>query len=227
MTSDDGMGRAAAARSLRVVAGLLRAVTAVLVVVTAIAVPALGWWATGRTSMGIGVTAQLAAPYTVRLADDRAVEMAAPNHAAVYLEVEPGQERRYLSAFTVTTHATVGRDDRDTRVVIAAAAGVALAIAWTFLVTLRQLVRAELGGGSDDARTVTRVRRLAALVFVLPFFVQVVPRVLDHTLDVDPAVHVAGPGPQWWVLLGAAIALYVVAEMIRSHRVEQPAPRPA
>jgi hypothetical protein len=117
-----------------------------------------------------------------------AVSRNGPN---AYVNFASGQEASYFErAPKVMAAVNVAPHDRDTRRVLSVAAVALLAIAWTGLVNFRRIVGAARAGDPFDARNAGRLRWVAASAALIPLVTEVAGRMIDRTLDVDPAVSV-------------------------------------
>lgn len=188
-----------------------------LVFVTCVAVPLAALALTGRGSFSLDAVVE--PPYTVGLDQGRSVEVPAGG-AVAYKNFEPGEERRFLrDAPTVHTRITIDRDDLDTRAVGVLVAASWLSLAWVALTSLRRIVGTARSGNPFVAGNVRRLRWLAASALAFPVVTYVATRLLDLTLDTDPAVHLRSPGPGWWLYGVLGLALLTLAEIF-GHGVE-------
>jgi hypothetical protein len=210
--SDARVGQSTS-RGLSAFDKLLGVVNLLLALVTVLAVPLLALALTGHASMT--VDANLTPPYTVDLAGARSV-VVTPSWFE-YKNFPIGDERSTLGddGLNVHTKAKIGRDDIDSRIVVATALVVVLTLAWLGLVNLRRIVHSARAGDPFDLRNVNRLRRVAYVVFAVPVIAFVLTRVINHTLESDVPLRVTTPGINAWPYVIVGVGLLALAEVFR------------
>ncbi len=194
---------------------LLGLVTILLLFVTILLGPLLVLMTTGRGDLELPV--RIDPPFSLSLDPEaqngfpnpqemgRRIDVTSEGTSA-YVNFPIGQERNeFRDTPSVDTKLKVSRDDRDTRGVAAALAGVVLALAWVGTLSLRRLIRSARDGRPFDSRNVRRLRSLAVVLLLIPVLIEVATRVLDQTLDstVNASVRTGSGTPATvFVLLG-------------------------
>jgi hypothetical protein len=131
-----------------------------------------------------------------------------------------GEEARYFKEPPRALAAVrVDPDDTDTRAVLSATAVALIALAWLGLLKLRGVVGSALRGDAFVPANRARLRWLAAAVLSLPLVTWMSSRVVNHTLDVDPAVAVVSSGPGAWTVVVVGFGLLALAEVFHEGSV--------
>jgi hypothetical protein len=162
----------------------------------------------------VTVPASVRAPFDVGFANGSGVRVTGGEQPSEYRGVPVGEERQ-LSGVSVRADVQVGREDRDTRAVLAgttAALGLCL---WAGLLALRRLVRSGWAGEPFDRHNVRRLRVLGVAVLAWPFITRLGASLVDRTIDSVPEVKADVSGPGWWVTLLVGVGLFALAEVWR------------
>jgi hypothetical protein len=158
---------------------------------------------TGRSHVTVPVSVR--PPYDVVFSDGKEVGVDFP-------VLREGELREPDS---VRSEVTVGRDDRDTRAVLAATWALLGGCAWAGLVALRRIVRSAWVSDPFICANVRRLRLLGVVVVAWPVITRVSTRALESTLDVVPLVKPVMVGPGWWPPLLLGLGLFALAEVWR------------
>jgi hypothetical protein len=207
MSKDDRAGR-----SLRLFDLLLRLLVVLLTIVTGVSV-AFGAAMVFGGSGSLAVDAKVEPPYSVEFGG-ASVEVDASGDGRFDYGDVPGSS--ILTEVVVGAQIFVGADDRDTRLVVAAAGLAWLALAWLGLVNLRRVVGSARRGDPFDARNVVRLRWMAGAVLGFPVVATAMTQSVETTLDLSPPVEVTSWGPSWWLFLLIGLGLLALAEVFRA-----------
>lgn len=195
----------------------LRWLIAGLALASAAALVLLALYLTGRGP--IALPARLEPPYAIQLLDGagREIEVGESGTIVRYTNFDIGEESRYIkSAPAVIVNARVDRTDTDTRVVTSVVGLALLSVAWVIVVNLEAIVLSARRGDPFAARNVRRLRRIAIALPAVPVIRFLLTRVVERTLEVDPAVAMFSLGWAWTAFLVVALALLALAEVFKA-----------
>ncbi len=196
---------------LRLFHNLLRLLTLLLIVVTALAVPLLVLAAFGKASFS--VDAHLESPFVVEFDDLRRIGVGG-DASLTYENFEIGREHRAVDgAPKVVVPVGVAHDDRDSRIVLAVAAVAWLGAAWVGLLSMRRLVDSARAGEPFVDRNVVRLRWLGAALLAVVAVDVSARMLLNQTLDSDIAIHVPLSGGGMWMMAVTGVAVLALAEV--------------
>jgi hypothetical protein len=205
-------------RGLRLFGLVLHGLAVLLLAISVAAVPLLALFLTGRGP--IRVHAFIEPPYSIGLAENRVLFVGDERHVSGRVNFPIGEEARYFKEPPrVLAPVRVDPEDTDTRAVLSATAVALIALAGLGLVKLRGVVGSALRGDAFVPANRARLRWLAACVLSLPLVTWASSRVVQHTLEVDPAVAVVSYGPSPWTALVVGFGLLALAEVFQEGSV--------
>lgn len=189
-------------RAATVVLGVLSVVFAVLAVVVPLGQVDLTFHARAQPPYAVGIPGR----GEVQVLEDGSVEEVTPTGDDAVDALTEG-------APTVGTEVPVGSGDTDARLAVVVLLGLLLALAWLALVKLGGIVEAARSGDPFCEENASRLRWLAAVVFVAPVALAVFARVIDVVVDTPYAVDLSPGSVPWAPCLFAAVALLALAEV--------------
>jgi hypothetical protein len=145
-----------------------------------------------------------------------AIDVCPSGRICGYINSPSGREAsNYRWHVATRTHVRLARSDTDTRAVVTVTGFVLLASAWTALLVLRRLVASVLSGDGFSRANVRHLRIIGAALLTWPAVMEVARLIVRRTIDLTPRAEPQAPGPSWWVVVLAGVAVLALSEVWR------------